>query len=47
MKQSRLYETPKMEVIEMEPQSVLCSSVPPETEFQGTGMDFTRANGDW
>ena len=47
MKQTRLYEAPKMEVIEMEPQSVLCSSVPPETEFQGTVMNFDRKCGQW
>lgn len=47
MKQTNLYVAPKMEVIEMDPQGVLCSSVPPETEFLGTGMNFTRVNGEW
>ena len=51
MKQNKLYVTPKVDVIEIEPQGILCASgdVPtPETaNFSGTGMNFTRSNGGW
>lgn len=43
MKQNKqMYEAPKVELIEMEAQGVLCSSAPtplPES-FNGTGLDF-------
>ena len=49
MKQNKLYVTPKVEVIEIEPQGILCTSgvAPEETSFTGTGMNFTRDNGNW
>ena len=46
MKQTKMYEAPKMEVIELGTLGVLCSSVEP-IEFQGTGMNFTRGGGQW
>ena len=46
MKQTKMYEAPKMEIIEMGMLSVLCASVEP-IEFNGTGMNFTRGNGQW
>jgi hypothetical protein len=51
MKQNKqMYEAPKVELIEMETQGVLCSSgpeVPPETAFNGNVMNFNRKNGSW
>ena len=49
MKQSKKYETPKMEVIELGTFSVLCASGTQvdAAEFSGTGMNFTRGNGQW
>jgi hypothetical protein len=53
MKQNKqMYEAPKVELIEMQTQGVLCSSAPvPETaRFNGTGLNFTRnqeTQGTW
>ena len=50
MKQNKqMYEAPKVELIEMQTQGVLCSSAPvPETAgFNGTGLNFTREQGTW
>lgn len=50
MKQTkqRMYEAPKVELIEMETQGVLCASV--SLGFDGTVMDLNRnivTNADW
>lgn len=42
MEQMKTYETPRTEVIVMEPRGIVCAS-----EFNGTGMDFERKNGEW
>lgn len=47
MKQTKMYEAPKMEVIELGTQGVLCASVPSPVDFTGTGMEFTRGYGNW
>lgn len=51
MKQNKMYEAPKVELITMEMQGILCSSVPepePETTaFEGSTMNFTRTSGQW
>jgi hypothetical protein len=47
MKQNKLYVTPKVDVIEIEPQGILCASVPAPVDFTGTGMEFTRGYGNW
>ena len=48
MKQNKLYVAPQMDVIKIESQGVLCSSGSVETsDFNGTGMNFTRRNGEW
>jgi hypothetical protein len=47
MKQNKqMYEAPKVELIEMETQGVLCSSA---QEFQGTGLRINTdyAEGAW
>ena len=51
MKQNKqMYEAPKVELIEMETQGVLCSSAPtplPES-FNGTGFKFgTKDGSNW
>ena len=46
MKQNKqMYVAPQAELIEMELQGVLCSSVP-ETDFTGNVMDLDRISGD-
>jgi hypothetical protein len=40
MKQNKMYEAPKVELITMEMQGILCSSVPGPEEFNGTGINF-------
>lgn len=40
MKQNKMYEAPKVELITMEMQGILCSSVPGPEEFNGTGFGF-------
>jgi hypothetical protein len=47
MKQTKMYEAPKMEIIELGTQGVLCASVAEPINFNGTGMNFTRGNGEW
>jgi hypothetical protein len=48
MKQNKLYVAPKMEVIEVEPQGILCTSCGVEpSDFMGTGMSFTEHSGNW
>ena len=50
MKQSKLYVTPQIEVIKIEPQGILCASagpLPASTSFTGTGMTFTEDGGNW
>jgi hypothetical protein len=48
-----MYEAPKVELITMEMQGILCSSVPepepgPEsTEFNGTGLHFGTKTVGW
>lgn len=45
MKQNKqLYVAPKVELIEMQAQGVLCSSV---TQFDGKGFEFDTNNGAW
>ena len=48
MKQNKLYVAPKMEVIEVEPQGILCTSggVDP-TDFNGKVMEFGTTTGVW
>ena len=48
MKQNKLYVAPKMEVIEIEPQGILCASGGVEpTDFTGSVMSFETHNGQW
>lgn len=48
MKQNKLYVAPKMEVIEVEPQGILCTSGGVEpSDFMGTGMSFGDEVGQW
>jgi hypothetical protein len=47
MKQTKMYEAPKMEVIELGTQGVLCASIPEPVDFTGTGMTFTTDGGNW
>lgn len=53
MKQNKMYEAPKVELITMEMQGILCSSGPEpnpdpqSTEFNGSTMNFTRTSGQW
>ena len=47
MKQAKMYEAPKMEVIELGTQGVLCASIPEPVDFTGTGMEFTKGYGNW
>ena len=48
MKQNKqLYVAPKVELIEMEMQGVLCSSAPENANFTGTVLEFDRNNGAW
>ncbi len=45
MKQNKqMYEAPKVELIEMETQGVLCSSA---TDFTGSVMNFGTNEGAW
>jgi hypothetical protein len=47
MKQNKqMYEAPKVELIEMQTQGVLCSSAE-QTEFRGTGLQFSEGYGAW
>ncbi len=46
MKPLKTYETPETEVIECELQGIVCES-PEETQFTGTGLDFTHGEGQW
>lgn len=49
MKQNKqMYEAPKVELIEMETQGVLCGSGGPETrDMTGTGFVLDHGNGSW
>jgi hypothetical protein len=52
MKQNKqMYEAPKMELIEMELQGILCASAPEPTplpeSFNGTGLNFVDKMGSW
>lgn len=49
MKQNKLYVAPKMEVIEIEPQGILCASgdVAEPTDFNGKVMEFGTKTGLW
>ncbi|MBR7022294.1 MAG: hypothetical protein IKI09_02325 [Bacteroidales bacterium] len=48
MKQNKMYEAPKVELITMEMQGILCSSVPATEEFGGnTGMMLQEVGGTW
>ena len=48
MKQNKLYVAPKMEVIEVEPQGILCTSGGFEpTGFNGRVMEFGSNDGSW
>jgi hypothetical protein len=49
MKQNKMYEAPKVELIQMEAQGVLCASgeQPASTQFNGTTMEFSRTSGIW
>lgn len=42
----RMYVAPKVELIKMELQSVLCASVE-TTNFNGTGIQLRNKAGDW
>ena len=41
------YEAPKVELIEMQTQGVLCASDPVVPEMQGTGFVLDWGNGAW
>ena len=46
MKQNKqMYEAPKVELIEMETQGVLCSSASGPDQFNGTGLQFRKVFG--
>ena len=48
MEQNKRYEAPKMEVVELDTFRVVCASDGSDSQdFNGTGMDFTRGNGQW
>ena len=48
MKQNKMYVTPKVEVIEVEPQGILCTSGGADpTNFDGRVMDFGTNTGIW
>jgi len=48
MKQNKqMYEAPKVELIEMEAQGVLCSSAPETRDMTGTGFVLDYGNGAW
>ena len=48
MKQTKMYEAPKAEVIELGTVGVLCASVVEPVDFTGTGMNFTKNYiGNW
>ena len=48
MKQTKMYEAPKMEVIEVEPQGILCTSGGFEpTGFNGRVMELSTTTGVW
>ena len=48
MKQNKLYVAPKMEVIEVEPQGILCTSGGVEpSNFIGSVMSFETHQGEW
>jgi len=50
MKQNKqMYEAPKVELIEMQAQGVLCSSAPEKAGFDGTGLNISDQsfNGAW
>lgn len=48
MKQNKMYEAPKVELITMEMQGILCSSVPGPEEFNGTGVQLDQnVYGSW
>ena len=47
MKQNKMYVTPKVEVIEVEPQGILCTSGGDPTDFSGRVMDFSTSTGIW
>lgn len=43
----RMYVAPKVELIQMELQSVLCASQADTANFNGTGLTFGTKNGSW
>lgn len=49
MKQNKLYVAPKVDVIMIEPQGILCASAPglEPMDFMGTGMNFETKSGSW
>ena len=48
MKQNKMYEAPKVELITIEMQGILCSSVPEPENFGGnTGVMLEVNAGDW
>ena len=49
MKQNKMYEAPKVELIEMEMQGILCSSAPEPADFNGKGLYIQGqdVNGAW
>lgn len=48
MKQNKMYEAPKVELITMEMQGILCSSVPEPENFGGnTGIMLEVEGGTW
>jgi hypothetical protein len=48
MKQNKLYVAPKVDVIMIEPQGILCASAVTEPmDFMGTGMEFGTKSGSW
>ncbi len=49
MKQNKMYEAPKVELITMEMQGILCSSVPGPDSFGANtgGMMLSGEGGNW
>jgi hypothetical protein len=47
MKQNKMYVAPKVDVIKIEPQGILCASVAEPMDFMGTGMTFGTNEGHW
>ena len=46
MKQTKTYEAPRTEVLEIDPRGIVCAS-DSESGFNGTLMNFSHEDGEW